>query len=480
MSKTIVRDMTSGSSTKLILKFAVPMLIGNLFQQLYNMVDSIVVGRFESQDALAAVSSTGSILFFIFGLCFGLSAGVSIVISQYFGAKDYDNVRKGFATATYIIVGAAILMGTIGFFASRSLLELLDTNPLIIDQAEIYLKISFAGILGLACYNGMSAILRALGDSVTPLKFLIVASVLNVILDLLFVIVFGWGVAGVAIATIISQWVSAIGCIIFALTKVKILNMPLKAFRPDYVIFKKCIRLGLPVAIQNSFVSISMMALQGVVNSFEVAVIAAVGAVNRMEQLVLQPFMSLGAAVAAFTGQNIGAGKTERVKKGLKSACIIVIGFSLLMLPVMYFGGEYIMRLFTRKEDIAVVSYGVQGIRITSFFYSFVALIFITRNFLSGAGDIQIPMIMGGVEVVVRVLCSRMIAGQIGFKGIFWATGITWFVTGIIGVLRVLSGGWKNKSVVGKVQILETDQTTNDEEGTEQNLEIETETAEQI
>ncbi len=452
MAKSITRDMTNGSPTKLILQFSLPMLIGNLFQQFYNMVDSIVVGKFVNYKALAAVGATSSLIFLIFGLTFGLSAGISIVISQYFGAKDYDNVRKGFATATYIIIGASLIMGTIGFFSSRWLLELLNTPEDVIGMSDLYMKITYAGILGIACYNGMAAVLRALGDSITPLIFLIIASLLNVALDLIFVIVFHWGVAGVAIATIISQWVSAIGCVLYALAKVKLLRIPLKEFKPDVAIFRKCIRLGIPVALQNSFVSISIMALQGVINGFQETIMAAATVVNRIEQLVLQPGMSLGAAVASFTGQNVGAGNIDRVKKGMKSATVLILIFSLIMLPMLFYGGEYMMRLFTKKEDFEVVTYGVQGIRITSFFYSFVGMIFITRNFLSGSGDIQVPMVMGFTEVICRVAFSSFLAAQLGFRGIFWATAITWFVTGIVGILRVLSGKWKGKSVVSQPQ----------------------------
>lgn len=450
MTKNMTRDMTEGSPAKLILKFSGPMLIGNIFQQLYNMVDSIVVGKFVNKDALAAVGASGSLIFLIFGLTFGLSAGISIVISQYFGAGDYDKVRKSFATATYMIFVAAVIMGVIGFFVGRPLLNLLGTPPEIIDQSTIYVKISFLGILGIAGYNGISAVLRALGDSITPLIFLIVASILNVVLDLLFVIVFKMGVPGVAIATIISQFVSATGCIIYALNKIKILRMPLNEFKPDRDILKKCIRLGIPVALQNSFVSISMMALQSVINSFQATIMASYTVVNRIEQLVMQPSMSLGAAVASFTGQNIGAGKIERAKKGMRSSVIIILIFSLLMLPVMYFGGEYIMRLFTKKEDYEVVRNGVEGIRITCLFYSFLGLIFVTRNFLSGAGDIKIPMIMGMIEVLVRVSLSIYLSSIIGFHGIFWATALTWFATGIFGAIRVISGKWKNKSVVSE------------------------------
>lgn len=448
MARSITQDMTSGSPTKLILKFSIPMLIGNLFQQFYNMVDSIVVGRFVSRDALAAVGATSSLIFLIIGLSFGLSAGISIVISQYFGAKDYNNVRKAFATSTYIILGVSAIMGIVGFLSTHWLLELLNTPESIIGQSEIYMKISFAGILGVACYNGMAAVLRALGDSITPLIFLIIASLLNVVLDLLFVILFHWGVAGVAIATIISQIISAIGCIVYAMIKVKILRMPWKEFKPEKEIFRKCIRLGIPVALQNAFVSISMMALQGVINGYSEVVIAANTVVTRIEQLVLQPAMSVGAAVAAFTGQNIGAGKIDRVKKGFKSAMTVILIFSFLMLPAMYFGGEYIMKLFTKKADFEVVRTGIQAIHITCFFYSFVGVIFISRNFLSGTGDIHIPMIMGFTEVVCRVFFANILSINFGYRGVWWATALNWAITSLVGIFRVASGKWKTKSII--------------------------------
>lgn len=448
MSRTITRDMTTGNPIKLILQFSVPMLIGNLFQQFYNMVDSIVVGKFVSKDALAAVGATSSSIFLIISMTFGLAMGISIVVSQYFGAGDYEKVRKSIASAVYILFVSAIVMGTIGFFASRPLLELLDTPMDVIDQSEIYMKICFIGIFGVVSYNGIAAILRALGDSITPLIFLIVASLLNVVLDLVFVVFLKWDVPGVAIATIISQIVSGGGCIIYAMRKVELIRIPIKELKPDREILSKCIRLGLPVAMQNSFVSVSMMALQFVVNGFQATVMAAYTVVNRIEQLVIQPAASLGAALASYTGQNIGARKIERVKRGLRSAVLLILVFSIIMFPVMYFGGEYIMRLFTKKEDIDVVRYGVEGIRITSMFYSCVGLIFITRNFLSGAGDIKITMVMGLIEVVVRVVVSMYLSKIIGFHGIFWASAINWFATAAFGCFRVLTGKWKNKSII--------------------------------
>lgn len=447
----MTKDMTSGNPTGLILRFSVPMLIGNLFQQFYNMVDSIVVGKYVGKDALAAVGTCGPPNFFIFSLALGLAAGVSIVISQFYGAKDYEKVRKSFATAIYIIIVAAILMGIIGFVSARSILTLLNTPADIIDQATVYMKISCLGFIGVACYNGMASVLRALGDSITPLIFLMVASVLNVILDLVFVINLQMGVPGVAIATIISQIVCAIGCITFALIKVNILRMPLKQVRPSKDIFKKCIKLGLPVAIQNSFISLSTMMLQGVINSYGETVMAAATAAARVEQLILQPGMSIGVAVSTFTGQNIGAGKIDRVKKGFWSASKIIIIFSLFMLPCIYFGGYSIMNLFTNAKDAEVARIGVEAMRVTCFFYSFVGMIFVSRNLLSGAGDMKIPMIMGFVEVVCRVVFAAILSNTaLEYQGIWWATGLTWFVTSIFGIVRYATGKWRFKSVVGQ------------------------------
>ncbi len=450
MGKTVIRDMTNGSCAKLIIKFSIPMLIGNLFQQMYNIIDSVIVGRFVDSNALAAVGATGALVFMIIGICLGLSAGISIVISQYFGAGDYDKVKKGFVTAIYIIVGAAVLLGIIGFCSTRFLLELLNTPETIIDQSEIFMKITFAGVLGTACYNGIAAVLRALGDSVTPLKFLILACIINVLLDLLFVTVFHWNVPGVAFATVISQIISAIGCITYALMKVKLLRIPLKEWKPDWDIFVKCIRLGIPVALQNFLISFSLIALQIVINNYNEVVIAANTVVSRIEQLVLQPGMSVGAALSAFAGQNIGAGRIDRAKAGLKAAAVIMLVFSLIMLPVMYFGGEYIMLLFTKKEFYEVVTTGVRAIHITCFFYSAVGMIFVTRNFLSGVGDINVPMIMGFTEVVCRITFVILLTSWIGFTGIWWATGLNWFLTALVGIFRVLSGKWESKSIISR------------------------------
>jgi putative MATE family efflux protein len=328
------------------------------------------------------------------------------------------------------------------------MLELLNTPDNIIDQAVTYLKICSIGIIGIGAYNWIATILRALGDSITPLIFLIVACVLNIVLDLLFVIVFHMGVPGVAWATIISQIVAAIGCILYAFKKVELLRMPINEFRPDKKIVKKCLLLGIPVALQNSFVSFSTMALQGVINNYGDTIMASATAATRIEQLILQPGVSLGMAVTTFTGQNIGAGKFDRVKKGFASATKFIVGFSLFMLPVIYFGGGAIINLFIKAEDQEVIRIGIEALRVPCFFYSFVGMIFVSRNLLSGAGDVKIPMLMGVTEVVCRVVFANVLSSYFGYQGIWWATGLTWLLTATVGCIRYASGKWKDKSLV--------------------------------
>lgn len=446
MKNNFTQDMTKGSPIKLLLQFAIPMLIGNIFQQFYNMVDSIIVGKYNGKNALAAVGTTGPLNFLIFSLVLGLASGISIVISQYYGAKDEENVKKGFATALYIIIISSILMTVVGIISSRPLLKLLQTPDTIIDDAVTYMVIVCLGILGIGMYNGVASILRAMGNTIIPLIFLIVACLLNIAFDLLFVIVFDWGVAGVAYASIISQYISAIGCTIYALRKVEILRITKKDLKLDIDIFKQCIKMGIPVALQNAFISCSTMALQGVINSYGEVIMAATTAATRIEQLILQPGMSIGVAVAFFTGQNIGAGNIDRVKEGFVSAAKIIISFSLFMLPVIYFGGEFIMRLFTKPEEVEVMRIGLEALRVPCFFYSFVGMIFITRNLLSGASDVKIPMLMGFLEVIFRVGFAVGLSRMMGYSGIFWATGFTWLLTSIVGCTRYFSGKWMDKS----------------------------------
>ncbi len=448
MDTSKMYDMTKGNPTALLLKFSLPMVIGNIFQQFYNMVDAVIVGQFVGANALASVGATGSITFLFFSLVLGLSSGIGIIVSQYYGAKENDKVQKTIATALYVIIISSILMAVVTMIAARPIMELLDTPDEIIGDSVVYLRVVGAGIVAVGIYNGTASILRALGDSKTPLIFLIVAAILNVVLDLLFVLSFNMGVLGVAVATVISQAVSGIGCVLYAWIKMPLFRMPLKAYVIDLSIFKKCLKLGIPVALQNSMIAISCIMLQKVVNGFGPTIMAAFTVAGRFEQLIQQPFNSLGAALATYTGQNMGANNVERIKKGFWSAAKISTVFSLLMLPVAWFGGEGIMSLFTHEAD--VIREGAKGIRITCFFYSALGMIYVTRNVLNGAGDVRFAMISGLVEVIGRLGLAKplTLVPGIGMLSIWYTTGLTWLLTAVVSCIRYAGGKWMTKGII--------------------------------
>ena len=319
MEKQAVHSMTEGSPAGLLLKFTIPMLIGNLFQQFYNMVDSIVVGRFVGANALASVGATGSLNFLLFAMSFGISAGVGVVVSQHFGAGRMDMVEKSIINGMYLLAAVSVVMGIVGITSARWVLTALDTPQAILDDAVTYMRVSCAGILAIAAYNGVASVLRALGDSRTPLYFMVVACFVNIGLDLLFVIVFGWSVFGVALATVIAQLVAAIGAFAYALCRISYFRIRRENRPVRRDIMLRCFRLGIPIALQNALIAVSCIFLQKVVNGFGENVVAANTALGRIEQLVQQPYNSLGAALTTYTGQNIGAGKIDRVKQGYRA-----------------------------------------------------------------------------------------------------------------------------------------------------------------
>ncbi len=440
--------MTSGNELKLLVSFSVPMLIGNLFQQVYNMVDSIVVGKYVSADALAAVGATGSLNFLFFSLCLGLTGGIGIIISQHFGAGDKIHVRKAIFNSIYIIVTTGIIMSLLGMFLARPVLIWLRTPGNILDDATAYMQISCAGILAVAAYNCVSSILRALGDSKTPLVFLILASLINVALDLFLVINLGLGVRGVAYATIIAQVLAAAGSLIYALKKNPYFKIKKEEMIYDAGIVRKCYRLGLPLAMQSSLIAISCVALQSVVNTFGSVVVAAFTATSRIEQLVQQPFNSLGMALSTFTGQNMGAGRQDRVKRALAGSMLITAAFSILMLVLFYTFGNDIMRVFV--SDIEVIDFGTQALRITSWFYFALGTIYVVRALLNGAGDAAYAMINGCVEVAGRIVFSNtlILIPSVGKWGVWLSTALTWFITGLASFIRYKQGKWKLIKIV--------------------------------
>lgn len=441
--KSYVKDMTVGKPAGLLLSFMLPMVIGNVFQQMYNMVDSMIVGKYVGADALAAVGATGSVNFLFFSLCSGMANGIGIVVSQHFGAGNNMAVKKAIANAAYIMTASSILMGGLGILLARPVLLLLHTPDNIIDSSVLYMQIMCAGVLAVALYNSVSSILRAVGDSKTPLYFLMVASVLNIGLDLLFVRVFSMGVMGAGVATIISQSVAGIGSLLFAIVKNPYFKLNMDHIKIDYKIVWQCVRMGVPLAFQSSLIAFSCVALQSVVNSFGSVVVAAFTATSRIEQLVQQPYNSLGMAVSTFTGQNIGAGKMERVRQGYRKGCLIMGIFSLCMIPLAQIGGEWIMKLFVNETE--VITLGAKSLKITSCFYLFLGMIYVTRGMLNGAGDAAFAFMNGVVEMLGRICLAKPLTmiPVVGVWGVWLATALTWFITGIVSVLRYFQGKWK-------------------------------------
>lgn len=447
MKQTKVADMTTGSPFWHLLKFSIPLIIGNIFQQFYNMVDSIVVGNYVGANALAAVGNCGSVNFLFFSLSSGLAIGIGIIVSQYFGAKQYDRVSATIANSFYVLLAAALTVSVIGYVLTPTILGWLSTPEEIFADSAIYMRTTCMGIAGIAVYNGIAAILRALGDSRTPLYFLIVSSVTNVVLDLTFVLYLGMGVRGVALATIFSQFLSAILCLIYAIIKVPFFKVTKEQLKPHKDIIITSFRLGIPVSLQSAMIALSCSALQGIVNTFGPTVMAAFTITNRVEQVINQPYSSLSAALVTYSGQNTGAGKQDRVKKGFWQAVIMVAVFSAVMVPIAFLFGENIVSLFVKEPE--VVAMGGKALRITALCYFFLGMIYVPRGILNGCGDTTFSLINGITEVICRVGFSQILTKipVIGFWGVWLTTGLTWTTTGIICSARYFSGRWKNKGV---------------------------------
>lgn len=448
MNNIYVKNMTQGSELKHILLFTLPLLAGNLFQQLYNIVDSVIVGRYLGHEALAAVGATGSITFLFYALCNGLSAGAGILISQSFGAGRHDDVKRYISNSAYTLLAVGAGLTVISVIAAQLLLQFLDTPQNILPDAVAYMRTACAGTVAVAAYNWINSVLRALGDSKTPLYFLIIASVLNVGLDLLFVFVFGMGVVGAAAATVISQGVSALGSIIFAAKKNEYLRLKREHLRLRREHISRCLTTGVPIALQNALVSVSMISLQKTANSFGDTVVAAYTATMRVEQLIQQPFNSLGTALSTFSGQNIGAGKPERVVTGYRRSMLITAGFGTLMLALFALTANYIVGFFV--TDALVVEIGGKALLLSACFYVPLGFIHTTRGLLNGAGDVLFAFLNGLAEVIGRIGFAAvlvMIPG-VGMWSVWLTTCLTWVLTAVMCLVRYKSGIWRKKCLV--------------------------------
>lgn len=435
--------MTEGSPVSLILLFSVPMLIGNLFQQVYNLVDSVIVGKYVNADALAAIGATGSVTFLFFAICNGIGSGGGIITSQCFGKKDDEAVKSCIVNTGYIMLVFPIIIGIIAYILTVPILKLLDTPVEILKDAADYMKIMCVGLVFVSVYNYISSMLRALGDSRTPLFFLIFSCLLNTGLDFLFVVGFGMSVRGAGIATVISQFVSGVGCLLYAMKTNSYFKFTKENMKYNKHITMSVLKLGIPLSFQFSMIAISCMALQKVVNSFGKTTVAAFSATSRIEQIIHQPYQTLGAALSTFTGQNYGANLKDRVKEGYKKSLMIMVIFSIIMLPVMQLFSENIVRIFVDEEPVIVM--GAKALRITSYFYVMLGTIYVVRGVLNGLGDSIFALINGIVEVLGRFIAPVLLVGipAIGLWGIWWSVGIVWSLAGITALMRYF--GFRNK-----------------------------------
>jgi putative MATE family efflux protein len=436
-----MRDLTSGPEGRLIFIFAVPMLIGNLFQQLYNMVDSVVVGQFVGKDALAAVGVSFPILFLLIALVMGMGMGSSILLAQYYGAKNMEGVRRTVETTYIFLFYACLAVTAAGLAAGGAILRILRTPPEVLPLARLYLNILFAGLILLFGYNTLAAILRGLGDSKTPLYFLIVATLANIVLDLLFVLVFRWGVAGVAWATVIAQGLSFL-----RRPELAVLRIRLRGMRFDRQIFRRSVQIGLPSAVQQVLVALGMLALSRIVNGFGTNVIAAYTAGTRLETFATMPAMNFAMALSAFVGQNVGAGRLDRVRRGYLVTLLMSAGVALAISAAVVGFRFPLIRLF--NADAGVAALGARYLSIVGGAYVLFSILFITGGLLRGAGDTLTPMLVTLIALwVVRVPVATLLSRRLGTDGVWLATPVGWAV-GMILILSWYAGGlWKRRAL---------------------------------
>lgn len=445
-----MNDFTRGNETKSIFFFALPMLIGSVFQQLYNICDTIIVGQFLGKDAMAAVSSSGSIMFLIISLLSGIGIGFSILVSQYFGSKDMKKVKMTIDTIYVFIFFGSIIFSIFGIIMSKPLLNLINTPQNILDQSKLYLNIIFGGLIFSAGYNTVSSILRGLGDSKTPLYFLIISTIINIILDIIFILVFNMGVEAVSLATIISQGVSLLCSMIYLNKKHDILKFNLKNIIFDKDIFKQGLHLGLPSGIQQTLFSVGAIAVQSLINEFGVDAIAAGGICYKIEDFIALPIMNLGSATSTFVAQNVGAREFERVKKGVLasikiSAIMCFISFIILMLF-----SDNLIKFF--NTDLEVIRIGSINLKITAPFFIFIGISFILNNAMRGAGDSIFPLISSMLSLwIIRVPFAYLFSRHFGIHGVYMGIVFAWFVGALISGIYFLKGKWREKIVINEI-----------------------------
>lgn len=448
-------DMTVGNPVAQIVKFMIPMLIGNVFQQLYNTVDSIVVGKYIGDNALAAVGSAGPILNLLLVLFMGISVGAGIMVSQYFGARQRGSLSKTIGCCITMTFLASVIVMIIAPLITMPLLRLLNTPDEIIDWCAGYLRILFIGIAGCAYYNILGGVLRGLGDSISALLYLIIATILNIVLDIFFVANVGMGVAGVALATVIAQGVSAVLSFIRLSRKTDCFDMKAKYLKPQKKYVRELVRLGLPSGITQAIFSLSMVVVQSLTNTFGPMCIATNVIVMRIDGFVMMPAFSFGAAMTTFAGQNIGAGRIDRVETGAKKGTLVAMATSTVITILIVLFGKYLMMLFTDTQELIDQSYHMMLIMGAG--YIVMEVTQCLQGIMRGAGDTLAPMWLSMITTVaIRVplayLMTWMTRSPENPHGLFSMMFVSMLISWILGAIMTLivyrSGRWKQKAII--------------------------------
>ncbi len=425
-SKSATKDMTVGSPMRLILGFSIPLLCGALFQQFYSVVDTVIVGRILGVNALAGVGATGSVNFMIVGFCMGVCSGFSIPIAHKFGAGDYSGMRQFAANSAWLAAIFSVVITVTVVFLCKNILIWMKTPEDIFAESYAYIVVIFAGIPATFLYNMLSGIIRAMGNSRTPLYFLTLSSVLNIGLDFLCILTFDMGVAGAAVATVVSQLVSGVLCLVYTIKKFELLHISREEWRfnPQHI-WTLC-GMGIPMGLQYSITAIGSVILQTAVNTLGSAVVAAVTAAGKVSMFVSCPFDAMGTTMATYGGQNVGAKKLERLGRGLKDCTILGIGYSVLAFVILYFFGAHLAALFVDTGETRLLEMAGQFLIISGAFYIPLALVNIIRFMIQGMGFGVLAIMAGVLEMVARTLAALLLVPVFGFTGVCLASPLAW------------------------------------------------------
>ena len=437
-------DLTEGKVWKVIVRFALPLLVGNLLQQFYNITDSIIVGQFLGKEALAAVSASFFIYYFIISLVIGVGSGTTVVISQLFGAKQYQKVQLAFSSFFIFMLVGGIILSIAGIIFAEPVFRLTNTPEEVIPQAVAYFRIYIGGTFLFVTFNSIISILRGVGESVRPMLFILITTVLNIAFDLLFILVFKWGIEGAARATVVSQGIGMCIALAYVNNTHPLLSIKKQDMLFDWKLFKESLKIGLPTSVQQCAIALGLIALLGIVNSFGTNTLTAYGAAGKIDTIITQAILTLSGALAAFCGQNIGAGRLDRVKKGVQFTMYTNIALGLLTFAAVYLFGNEMMRIFTK--DIDVVAIGKEYLLIIGGFFIVHGALNVYNGALRGAGDTLFPMITSLVCLwLIRIPLAYYLSSWLGRNGIWWAIGISITIGLLVTFVYYKIGFWKRR-----------------------------------